>query len=55
MEMNFQADRPPTYEHRPPFRFVKAYQHEFKTHCKKRWIKVKLIDVLTKEFRAYSK
>lgn len=55
MEVKFDDKRPPHYEHIRPFRFVRPYEHEFRTHCKKRWIKRKLIDVLVDEFRAYSK
>ena len=38
-----------------PFRFIKSYSHCFKTHAKGRWFNKKLIDVLEKEFKAYTK
>lgn len=33
---------------------MKAYKHDFKTFAKRRWIGVKLIDVFTTEFKAFS-
>jgi 23S rRNA-/tRNA-specific pseudouridylate synthase len=55
MEGKFDENKPPVYEHIRPFRFVKPYEHQFRTYCKKRWIKRKLIDILTEEFKAYNK
>lgn len=55
MEVKFDDKRPPNYQHVRPFRFVMPYDHEFRTHCKKRWIKRKLIEILVSEFRAYDK
>ena len=42
------------YEIRGNLRFVKAYKHDFKTFAKRRWIGVKLIEVFTSEFKAFS-
>ena len=42
------------YTIRGNLRFVKAYKHEFTTFAKRRWIGLKLIDVFTTEFKAYS-
>lgn len=39
---------------RDGLRFVKPYDHEFKTFAKRRWIDKKLHDVFQTEFKAFS-
>ena len=51
----YSEDNPPIYEKIPPFRFVKPYEHCYKTKAKGRWLKRKLIDALVQEFKAYDK
>ena len=48
-------DIAPDYVKIPPFRFVKPYQHIYKTNAKSRWLGMTLIDAMVKEFRAYTK
>jgi hypothetical protein len=43
-----------SYELRNGLRFVKPYNHEFVTFCKRRWIGKPLIEVYSSEFKAYS-
>jgi hypothetical protein len=42
------------YELKNGLRFVKPYNHEFVTFCKRRWIGKPLIEVYSAEFKAYS-
>jgi hypothetical protein len=42
------------YELKNGLRFVKPYNHEFVTFCKRRWIGKPLIEVYSLEFKAYS-
>lgn len=35
-------------------RFVKPYSHEFTTFAKRRWVGQSLLDVFSREFKAYS-
>lgn len=43
------------YEIRDGLRFVKPYEHEFVAFVKRRWVGQTLIDVFSKEFKAFSK
>ncbi|KAL4493083.1 hypothetical protein ABPG72_003168 [Tetrahymena utriculariae] len=45
----------PTYFFHGPFRFVKTYEHCFRTHSKGRWVGNPILEVLDKEFHAYTK
>ena len=42
------------YEIKHNLRFVKSYSHEFVTFAKRRWVGQALLDVFSREFKAYS-
>ena len=42
------------YSFKEGLRFVKPYKHEFTCHVKRRWIGHLLIDIYSKEFKAFS-
>jgi hypothetical protein len=45
----------PEYERIAPFRFVKPYEHCYRTRAKGRWFKKNLLDAMEEEFRAYDR
>jgi hypothetical protein len=51
----YSEDNPPIFEKIPPFRFVRPYEHCYKTCAKGRWLKKRLIEALVCEFKAYDK
>lgn len=44
----------PNFYFEDVYRCVEVYHHTYKTFTKKRWIDVKILDMFTKEFAAYS-
>lgn len=53
--MLYDTNHPPEIVKIPPFRFVKPYEHCYKTNAKLRWYGKQLIHAMTDEFRAYSR
>lgn len=51
----YSEDNPPIYEKIAPFRFVRPYEHCYKTRAKGRWVKRRLIEALEQEFKAYDR
>lgn len=55
MEEYYSELLPPIFDLVPPFRFVRPYEHCYKTRAKGRWFNKKLLDAMEEEFRAYDR
>lgn len=53
--MLYNPQDPPDYVKMKPFRFVKPYEHCYKTNAKQRWVAKDLLSAMSDEFRAYSR
>lgn len=46
----YSEENPPHYEKIAPFRFVRPYEHCYRTRAKGRWINKQLLDAMEEEF-----